>query len=95
MSPVMINLTVLLLHWMQKNILQGGIWAEFIQRYISLVSASNSTGQWSTDGCHKDEKLSNDNATVCHCNHLTHFAVLMRVTDDKTVKNNEFPSYIL
>ena len=60
--------------------------AEFIQTYIYLVNASNSIGQWSTDGCHKDEKLSNDNATVCHCNHLTHFAVLMRVTDDKTVK---------
>ena len=59
---------------------------------ISLVSStSNSTGHWSTDGCQKDEKLSNDEATVCHCNHLTHFAVLMRVTDDDKV-GNEFQS---
>ncbi|KAJ7379075.1 hypothetical protein OS493_018872 [Desmophyllum pertusum] len=48
-------------------------------------SSSNSTGHWSTDGCYKDEKLSDDKATVCHCNHLTHFAVLMRVTDDPKV----------
>jgi len=48
-------------------------------------STSNSTGHWSTDGCYKDEKLSNDQATVCHCTHLTHFAVLMRVADDDEV----------
>ena len=51
----------------------------------SNSSSSNSSGHWSTDGCHKDEKLSNAKATVCHCNHLTHFAVLMRVTDDTKV----------
>lgn len=53
---------------------------------FSLVSStSNSTGHWSTDGCYKDEKLSSNEVTVCHCNHLTHFAVLMRVTDEDTV----------
>ena len=48
-------------------------------------ASSNTTGQWSTEGCHKDEQLSSHQATVCHCNHLTHFAVLMRVTDKKEV----------
>jgi len=58
---------------------------------VSLVSStSNSTGHWSTDGCYKDEKLSNDQATVCHCTHLTHFAVLMRVADDDEVNTTNF-----
>lgn len=48
-------------------------------------SSSSPEGHWSTEGCHKDEQLSNDRATVCHCNHLTHFAVLMRVTDKREV----------
>ncbi|XP_074610692.1 adhesion G protein-coupled receptor L3-like isoform X2 [Acropora palmata] len=41
----------------------------------------NPNGYWSTEGCYKDEQLSNDQATVCHCNHLTNFAILMRVKD--------------
>ena len=52
----------------------------------SSFSFSNSTGYWSTEGCHKDKQMSSDRATVCHCNHLTHFAVLMRVTNDKEVQ---------
>ena len=65
----------------------------FIISNFFVSSTSNSTGHWSTDGCHKDEKLSNDKVTVCHCNHLTHFAVLMRVTDDKTVSTKNLPSF--
>ncbi|KAL9984221.1 hypothetical protein ACROYT_G006494 [Oculina patagonica] len=61
-----------------KMVMECAFW-----RYTN--SSDNSTGHWSTDGCHKDEKLSNDKATVCHCNHLTHFAVLMRVSGDTTV----------
>lgn len=48
-------------------------------------SLRNSTGYWSTEGCRKDEQLSDETSTVCQCNHLTHFAVLMRVTDDTEV----------
>ena len=31
-------------------------------------------GQWSTDGC---ETSFTSNSTVCRCNHLTHFAILL------------------
>ncbi|CAH3148509.1 unnamed protein product [Pocillopora meandrina] len=48
-------------------------------------NSSNSSGYWSIDGCNKDEGLSNAEATVCRCNHLTHFGILMRVSDDTQV----------
>ena len=32
------------------------------------------TGEWSTDGC---ETNFNSTSTVCRCNHLTHFAILL------------------
>ncbi|XP_031566278.1 adhesion G protein-coupled receptor L2-like [Actinia tenebrosa] len=48
------------------------------------TSSENATGSWSTVGCRISRKESNENYTVCHCDHLTHFAVLMKVTvDDK------------
>ncbi|KAH3725459.1 hypothetical protein DPMN_051303 [Dreissena polymorpha] len=37
--------------------------------------SGNKTGLWSTDGCWVEE--SNATFTVCRCNHLTNFAVLM------------------
>lgn len=48
-------------------------------------NSSNSSGYWSIDGCNKDEGLSDAKATVCRCNHLTHFGILMRVSDDTQV----------
>ena len=36
-----------------------------------------SAGQWSERGCSKSENLSNTSVTVCECNHLTHFAILL------------------
>ena len=36
-----------------------------------------SAGQWSERGCSKSESLSNTSVTVCECNHLTHFAILL------------------
>ena len=33
-------------------------------------------GHWSTEGCERT-KSSTSNSTVCHCNHLTHFAILL------------------
>ena len=36
-----------------------------------------STGQWSERGCNRSENLSNTSVTVCECDHLTHFAILM------------------
>ena len=57
----------------------------FLLSHLYFTS-SNTTGHWSTEGCRKDEQLSSHQATVCHCNHLTHFVVLMRVTDKKEVQ---------
>ena len=34
-------------------------------------------GQWSNDRCFKNDTLSNSSQTVCECNHLTHFAILL------------------
>ena len=36
-----------------------------------------SVGQWSDRGCNRSESLSNTSVTVCECNHLTHFALLL------------------
>ena len=36
-----------------------------------------SVGQWSDRGCNRSESLSNTSVTVCECNHLTHFAILL------------------
>ena len=31
-------------------------------------------GEWSTEGCNT---TFTSNSTICHCNHLTHFAILL------------------
>ena len=36
-----------------------------------------STGTWSQRGCVMNEDESTERKTVCECNHLTHFAVLL------------------
>ncbi|XP_077987449.1 uncharacterized protein LOC144442051 [Glandiceps talaboti] len=38
-------------------------------------------GIWSSEGCELDEKATNETHTVCRCNHLTNFAVLMQYTE--------------
>jgi len=35
------------------------------------------SGSWSDMGCQKNTTLSNQTQTVCECNHLTHFAILL------------------
>ncbi|XP_022807522.1 adhesion G-protein coupled receptor D1-like isoform X1 [Stylophora pistillata] len=37
----------------------------------------NSAGGFSEEGCRVDSSKSDSKETVCHCNHLTHFAVLV------------------
>lgn len=35
--------------------------------------------RWLKQGCWKSEAESNDSMTICYCNHLTNFAVLMDI----------------
>ena len=42
-----------------------------------ISSSILSTGQWSDRGCNRSESLSNTSVTVCECDHLTHFAILL------------------
>ena len=35
------------------------------------------SGRWDTDGCVKNDNLSNSTQTVCECRHLTNFAILL------------------
>ena len=48
--------------------------------FLTESSTDNSilsAGQWSERGCNRSESLSNTSVTVCECNHLTHFAILL------------------
>ena len=40
---------------------------------------------WSTEGCKVSTEDSKDDATVCHCDHLTNFAVIFDFTGDAIV----------
>jgi hypothetical protein len=42
--------------------------------------ANSRFGAWLTDGCRLDETSSNASISVCKCNHLTNFAVLLVVS---------------
>ena len=43
----------------------------------SFEGSPLSRGQWSNAGCNRVEVLSNSSYTVCECDHLTHFAILL------------------
>ena len=45
--------------------------------YSYYCSSILSIGQWSDRGCNRSESLSNTSVTVCECDHLTHFAILL------------------
>ena len=57
-----------------------------------------SSGQWSDRGCNRSESLSNTSMTVCECNHLTHFAILLSAAPlnlaDVIVLSLEVISYV-
>ena len=44
---------------------------------LSSEQSVLSIGQWSVRGCSKNSILSNVSVTVCECDHLTHFAILL------------------
>ncbi|XP_067039054.1 adhesion G protein-coupled receptor L4-like [Acropora muricata] len=45
------------------------------------AGGENSSGMWSRNGCTFDTFSSNETHSICKCNHLTNFAVLMKVTE--------------
>nr|XP_034953730.1 adhesion G-protein coupled receptor D1 isoform X2 [Zootoca vivipara] len=45
--------------------------------YCAFLDYSNGSGVWSNEGCVRDE--GDANYSVCLCNHLTNFAILMQV----------------
>lgn len=49
----------------------------FFYQHHFLISLHRSFSAWSEEGCHIH--LTNRTHTVCECNHLTNFAVLMDV----------------
>lgn len=49
----------------------------------------NSTGLWSTKGCDVDTAASNKTHSVCKCDHLTNFAVLMQIKSDSDLEVDE------
>ncbi|KAK2565200.1 Adhesion G-protein coupled receptor D1 [Acropora cervicornis] len=45
------------------------------------AGGESSSGMWSRNGCTFDTFSSNETHSICKCNHLTNFAVLMKVTE--------------
>ncbi|NWZ44745.1 AGRG6 protein, partial [Brachypodius atriceps] len=52
------------------------------------MDKNDGNGGWDTEGCQVDAE-SNENETVCLCNHLTHFGVLMDLQRSVTVVDEE------
>ena len=44
---------------------------------LSPLSSLLNIGHWSGKGCTRNFNLSSTSKTVCECNHLTHFAILL------------------
>ncbi|XP_051870895.1 adhesion G-protein coupled receptor G2-like isoform X22 [Pristis pectinata] len=57
-------------------------------------SRNNGTGGWNSDGCRTVLKASNE--TVCECDHLTHFGILLVISRDFNIdeKNNQILTFI-
>ncbi|NXI14859.1 AGRG6 protein, partial [Irena cyanogastra] len=52
------------------------------------MNKNNGSGGWNPEGCQVDAE-SNENETVCLCNHLTHFGVLMDLQRSVTQVDSE------
>ncbi|XP_064024792.1 adhesion G-protein coupled receptor D1 isoform X5 [Pogoniulus pusillus] len=61
-----------------------------VHLYCAFLDYSNGTGVWSNEGCVRE---SGDlNYSVCLCNHLTNFAILMQVVPLKVCQHNSQPA---
>jgi len=54
--------------------------------FNNIFRGSNGIGLWSTKGCDVDSAASNETHSVCKCDHLTNFAVLMQIKLDSDLK---------
>ncbi|XP_054852546.1 adhesion G-protein coupled receptor D1 [Eublepharis macularius] len=52
-----------------------------VQLYCAFLDYSNGSGVWSNEGCVRED--GNLNYSICLCNHLTNFAILMQVVPIK------------
>ena len=60
----------------QVKEIEGDIDDASVQCVFWDINASNGLGDWSGDGCQRKTTTSRERV-VCHCNHLTSFAVLV------------------
>ena len=60
----------------QVKEIEGGIDDTSVQCVFWDINASNGYGDWSGDGCQRSTTTSGERV-VCHCDHLTSFAVLV------------------
>ncbi|GAA6085887.1 adhesion G-protein coupled receptor G6 [Tachysurus ichikawai] len=87
-DPVEIEITHLQNQWNQNRLC---VFWDF--------SIQNGTGGWNSEGCRVSAE-SNSNKTVCLCNHLTHFGVLMdlsgaaEIINERNTKILTFITYI-
>ena len=52
-----------------------------MKKYFLCLISNVTLGQWSTKGCELDAAKSSPTKTVCQCNHLTNFALLLQRND--------------
>ena len=75
------NFTVLCVFWefiLERYALSIINIVEFLLCSLKFnCSSILSIGQWSDRGCNRSDRLSNTSVTVCECDHLTHFAILL------------------
>ena len=48
-----------------------------IEFYTCAHAYGSYGGRWNRRGCHLNEGESTPSVTVCECNHLTHFAMML------------------
>ena len=59
------------------------------EQYTGFVFCSNQTGGWSTEGLTLDMTHSNKTSVTCLTRHLTSFAVLVSIQDERSVRTKE------
>ncbi|XP_069817108.1 adhesion G-protein coupled receptor D1 isoform X5 [Dendropsophus ebraccatus] len=78
-SPLItIQLTHIMPHRLYREAVNN---SNYVHLYCAFLDFSSGSGIWSSEGCIRVE--GNLNYSVCRCNHLTNFAILMQVVPVK------------